>query len=195
VIGVLRIHSFGEGVPEAVQQVLTQGRNRGARAWIVDLRGNTGGSIEAMLGVAANFVEGRPVGLAVDRSGTPTPTTTAGRPAIPRKPKVFLVDRETASGAEVLAAAIKEYGIAPLVGTRTAGSVGVAAPRPLSDGSAVQITIGRLVAPYGAQLDKVGVQPDYEVERTVADLERGEDPQLLRAAEVLVGGGGLPTGR
>ena len=71
----------------------------------------------------------------------------------------------------------------------------MAAPRPLPDGSAVQITIGRLMAPSGAQLDKVGVQPDYEVERTVADLERGEDPQLLRAAEVLVGGGGLPTGR
>jgi carboxyl-terminal processing protease len=192
---VLRIRTFAEGVPEQVQQVLTQGRNRGVRAWIVDLRGNNGGSIEAMARVAANFIENRPVGLAIDRSGTPEPINALGRAAIPRMPMVVLIDKETSSGAEVLAAALKEYGVAPLVGTKTAGSVGVAAPRPLSDGSAVQITILRLVAPSGARIDKVGVQPDNEVDLTVADLERGEDPQLLRAAEVLMGGGGLPAGR
>ena len=195
VIGVLRIRTFGEGVPEAVQQVLTQGRNRGARAWIVDLRGNNGGSLEAMARVAANFIDNRTVGLAVDRSGTPEPINAIGRAAIPRMPMVVLVDKETASEAEILAAAIKEYGVAPLVGTKTAGSVGIAAPRPLSDGSAVQITIRRLVTPSGATIDKIGVQPDNEVELTIQDLESGEDPQLLRAAEVLVGGGGLPAGR
>ena len=187
VIGVLRIRSFGEGTPEMVQQFLVQGRNRGVRGWILDLRGNSGGSIEAMARVAANFIDNRTVGLAIDRSGTSEPIAALGRAAIPPMPMVVLVDKETASGAEVLAAAIKEYGVAPLVGTTTAGSVGIAAPRPLSDGSAVQITIRRLVAPSGAQIDKVGVQPDTEVELTVADLERGEDPQFERAAEILVG--------
>jgi carboxyl-terminal processing protease len=188
VLGVLRIRTFGDGVPEQVQQFLTQGRNRGARAWIVDLRGNPGGSLESMARVATNFIESRPVGLAVDRTGQQEPIVAPGRPAIPRFPFVLLVDRETSSAAEMLAAAIKEYQVAPIVGSRTAGSVGLASPQPLSDGSAIQITVRRLVAPSGASIDKQGVQPDVEANLTVEDLQRGEDPQLLRAVELLVGG-------
>jgi carboxyl-terminal processing protease len=190
VLGVLRIRGFGEGVPEQVQQYLTQGRNRGARAWIVDLRGNPGGSLESMARVATNFIEARPVGLAVDRNGQQEPIVAPGRPAIPRFPFVLLVDRETSSAAELLAAAIKEYQAAPIVGGRTAGSVGLASPQPLSDGSAIQITIRRLVAPSGAVIDKQGVQPDVEADLTVDDLQRGEDPQFLRAVELLAGGPG-----
>jgi carboxyl-terminal processing protease len=186
VLGVMRIRGFGDGVPEQVQQLLTQGRNRGARAWIIDLRGNPGGSLDAMARVATNFIEARPVGLAVDRTGQSDPIVAPGRPAIPRFPYVVLVDHETASAAELMAAAIKEYQIAPLVGTRTAGSVGLASPQPLSDGSAIQVTIRRLVAPSGAQINKQGVQPDFEAELTLDDLQRGDDPQLLRAVEILV---------
>ncbi len=148
-----------------------------------------------MARVAANFIDNRPVGMAVDRSGAAEPINGLGQPAIPRTPIVVLVNKETASGAEVLAAAIKEYGAAPLVGTRTAGSAGIAAPRPLSDGSVVQITVRRLVAPSGAQIDEVGIEPDSEIDLTIEDLERGEDPQLLRAAELLVEGGALSAAR
>jgi len=187
VLGVLRIRSFADGVPETVQQLLTQGRNRGARAWIVDLRGNTGGSIDAMARVAANFIDNRPVGLAIDRGGQREPITANGRPAIPRAPFVVLVDRDTAAGAEVLAAAIQEYKVAKLVGQRTAGSVGIAVPQLLTDGSAVQLTIRRLVSPSGAAIDKQGVQPDLEADLTVDDLQRGDDPQFALAVDVLSG--------
>jgi carboxyl-terminal processing protease len=195
VLGVLRIRSFGEGVPEQVQQLLTQGRNRGARAWILDLRGNPGGPIDSMARVATNFIESRPVGLAVDRNGQRDPIVAPGRPALARFPFVVLVDRETASGAEVLAAAIKEYQIAPLVGARTAGSVGIALPQPLSDGSAVQVTVRRLVAPSGAEIDKQGVQPDIEADLTLDDLQRGDDPQFMAAVEMLAGGPALSPGQ
>lgn len=188
VLGFLRIRSFGDGVPEQVQQFLTQGRNRGAQAWVVDLRGNPGGSLEAMARTATNFIESRPVGVAVDRNGQQDPIVAPGRPAIPRFPFVVIVDRETSSAAELMVAAIKEYQIAPIVGARTAGSVGLASPQPLSDGSAIQITIRRLATPSGATLDKQGVQPDVEAALTADDLQRGEDPQLLRALELLMGG-------
>jgi len=187
VLGFLRIRSFGDGVPEQVQQFLTQGRNRGAKAWVVDLRGNPGGSLDAMARVATNFIESRPVGVAVDRNGQQEPIVAPGRPAIPRFPFVVIVDRETSAAAEVLVAAIKEYQAGPIVGMRTAGSVGLASPQPLSDGSAIQITIRRLASPSGAAIDKQGVQPDVEADLTVDDLQRGDDPQLLRALELLTG--------
>jgi carboxyl-terminal processing protease len=188
VLGVLRIRSFGDGVPEQVQQLLTQGRNRGARAWVLDLRGNPGGSLEAMARVATNFIQTRPVGLAVDRNGQSDPIVAPGRPAIPSFPFVVIVDHETASGAELLAAAIKEYQAAPVVGARTAGSVGLASPQPLSDGSAIQVTIRRLVSPSGAVINKQGVEPDVEADLTLDDLQRGDDPQMLRAVELLANG-------
>jgi carboxyl-terminal processing protease len=185
VLGVLRIRAFADGVPETVTQLLTQGRNRGARAWILDLRGNTGGSIDAMARVAANFIDNRPVGLAVDRTGQRNPITANGQPAIPRFPFVVLVDRDTAAGAEVLAAAIQEYGAAKLVGERTAGSVGIAVPQLLSDGSAVQLTIRRLISPNGVAIDKQGVQPDIEADLTVDDLQQDDDPQFAEAVNLL----------
>jgi carboxyl-terminal processing protease len=188
VLGVLRIRRFAEGVPDQVQRVLTLGRNRGARAWIVDLRGNPGGPLEAMARVATNLIENRPVGLAVDRSGQRDPVIVQARPAIPRFPFVVLVDHETASAAELLAAAIKEYQIAPIVGVRTAGSVGLATPQQLSDGSAFQLTVRRLMTPNGNVIDKQGVAPDFEADLTMSDLQAGDDPQFLRAVELLVGG-------
>lgn len=193
VIGVIRIRSFGEGVPEQVQRVLTEGQNRGVRAWILDLRGNPGGSLESMARVATNFIESRPVGVAVDRSGQPEQIVAPGRPAVPRFPFVVLVDGDTASGAELLAAAIKDYRIAPLVGEQTAGSVGLASPQPLSDGSAIQVTIRRLMSPSGVVIDKQGVPPDFEAELSLADLQRGDDPQLFRAIELLVSGPNAPV--
>jgi carboxyl-terminal processing protease len=174
-------------VPEMVQRFLTQGRSQGARAWVLDLRGNPGGDLRAVARVAANFIENRPVGVAVDRSGSRTPINAEGRPAIPPAPIVVLVDRETSSGAEILASAIQEYQIGPIVGTTTSGSVGIASSQQLSDGSAIQLTISRLVSPSGQQLDKVGVEPDVSIDVTIADLERGQDPQLLRALELLLG--------
>ena len=61
-------------------------------------------------------------------------------------------------------------------------------PQPLSDGSAVQLTIRRLVSPNGTVIDKQGVQPDLEVDLTIDDLQRGDDPPFARAVELLAGG-------
>ena len=185
-VGILRIRDFGDTIPDAVQQVLAQGRARNAQAWVLDLRGNPGGQLSAVARVASNFVDARPIALAVDRAGNREPLNAEGRPAISPTPLVVLVDKETASGAEVLAAALQEYKVAPLVGTTTAGSAGIAVPRPLSDGSAVQLTERRLISPSGARIDGVGVRPDAEVELSIADLEQGDDPQMTRALELLL---------
>jgi carboxyl-terminal processing protease len=106
-------------------------------------------------------------------------------------PLVFLVDKETSTGAEMLASAIRDYQIAPIVGAQTSGNASISRPRPLPDGSVVQITVGRLVAPSGNAIDKVGVEPDLEIDLAATDLERGEDPQLSAGIEIalrLMGG-------
>lgn len=184
-VGYLRIRGFADGVPEQVQQVLSQGTQRGARVWIMDLRGNSGGSVEAMARVASIFIGQQPVAMVEDRSGDKTPIGFEARGPALRVPLVVLVDKETASGAEILAAALREYRVAAIVGTQTAGNVGIARPQPLPDGSAVQVTIGRLTTPNGTPLDKVGIQPDELAEVTDANLEAEQDPVMSKAIEVL----------
>jgi carboxyl-terminal processing protease len=193
-VGYLRIRSFtDETVPDMAMRLFVRERELGARAWLLDLRGNPGGSLSAVTRVAGMFVENRPIGFQV-RQSQQTPIIAEGSGPVTRgMPVVILVDEETASGGEILAAALQEYDVARVVGTNTAGNVGVAGQISLPDGSAIQITEQRYVTPSGARLDGVGVQPDVTVEMNDADVEAGRDPQLLKAVEVLgerLGGAG-----
>jgi carboxyl-terminal processing protease len=101
-------------------------------------------------------------------------------------PLVVLVDRDSASGAEILASALQEAKVGTLVGSRSAGNVGVATQIILADESVMQVTEQRFVSPSGAQLDGVGVSPDVAVEMTDEDLENDRDPQLGKALELIV---------
>ena len=97
-------------------------------------------------------------------------------------PLVVLVDGGTASAAEVVAAALQDRGRAVLLGTRTFGKASVQAPTQLSDGSALEITVGHYLTPSGRSLDGVGVTPDVEVPASA-----GSGVLLQRAVEVLSG--------
>lgn len=182
---VLRIRSFGEGDPETVQRILAAGRANGIKGWIIDLRGNTGGSMQAMTLIAVNFLDRRPVAIAVDRNGQRVALQAPSRPASAPIPFALVVDRATTSWGEVMAAAVKEYRAGPVVGSKTAGSVGVMT-LPLSDGSAIQFNVARMQTPGGQPIDKQGVQPDVEAPTTLADLQKGDDPPVRRAVELLM---------
>ncbi len=187
-IAYLRIRQFSDEVPMQVAQALAGMLTRGgAKGIVLDLRGNGGGSLRAVATVAGFFVDsGKPIGIEIDRARRKTPLNAEGTtPIRPLPPVAVLVDNGTASGSEILAAALKEYGLATLVGNPTAGSVAVAEVQTLSDGSQVQITVHRFVSPSGAQIDRVGVQPDEKVDLTPADLEAGRDPQLERAFDLI----------
>lgn len=184
-VGYVRIRSFNDQTAAAVRQFLTRQRQLGARGLVLDLRGNPGGSLEEVGSVAGAFVQDKPIGFEVNRVGQRDEIPAVGEPLVAGMPVSILVDGDTASGAEILAAALREYNVAELVGTSTAGNVGVAAILPLPDGSAMQITEQRFVTPSGTQLDGVGVKPDVLVELGDADLEAGRDPQLQRAAELV----------
>jgi carboxyl-terminal processing protease len=194
-IGYLKIRAFtDESVAQMAFGVLEQGPRRGLRAWVIDLRGNTGGALRAVLGVAAGFVDPNHtvIGYQVDRQRRHIPLETQAANLTSGMVVVVLVDRDTASGAEILAAALQEAKLATLVGTKTAGNVGVATQIPMPDDSQLQVTEQRFESPSGAQLDGVGITPDVVVEMTDEDLENDRDPQLQRALAItiqkLVGG-------
>lgn len=185
-VAYIRLRQFDDSVAPLVREALVRGSQLGATGWIIDLRGNAGGSLEAVQRVAGLFLGSRPIGYRVDRSRRREAVNALGTAMVqPNVPKVVLVDRDTGSGAEILAAALREYQVARLVGTTTSGSVGVAQVFPLSDGSAVQLTVQRFLSASGQQLERVGVRPDEAVDMTESDLVAQRDPQLERALQVL----------
>jgi carboxyl-terminal processing protease len=179
----LRIRRFQEGVGEAIRAELAQSVSLGARGWILDLRGTASGGFQDMLDVASIFVGPRPIGRVVERGQPQMPIVATGQPLETQVPTVLLVDGETGSAAEVLAAALREYQVADLVGSPTPGRVGIATTLPLPDGSAAQVTWRRILTPSGGRLDGVGLVPDETVDLAFEDWVQGRDPQLTRAVE------------
>lgn len=184
-VGYIKIRSFTDVVPDRVGRLLLEQRQAGVEGWIIDLRGNPGGSLVAVARVAGYFLNRGPIGISVDRSGQRETILAEARPFTVRAPLVLLIDGDSGSASEILASALKEYGLATLVGQNSAGSVGIANVRPLSDGSNLQVTVRRLLSASGRQLDKVGVKPDVTAELSAQDLETGRDPQRDQAVEVL----------
>ncbi|TME35475.1 MAG: S41 family peptidase [Chloroflexi bacterium] len=188
-IGYLKIRSFGDAsTVDQVLGILDQGRQRGLKGWVIDLRGNPGGSLNAVIGAAGGFFDANHavIGYQVDRQRRQTPLQTQPLNLLNGAALVVLVDRESASGAEIFAAALQEAQIATLVGSKTAGNVGVATQITLPDDSVLQVTEQRFVSPGGAQLDGVGVTPDVQVDMTDEDLQNDRDPQLGKALELIV---------
>jgi carboxyl-terminal processing protease len=188
-IGYLKIRSFSDASSvDEILGILDQGRQRGLRGWVVDLRGNPGGSLNAVVAAAAGFVDPNHsiIGYQVDRQRRQTPLQTQPLNMLNGAALVLIVDHDSASGAEIFAAALQEAKIATLVGSKTAGNVGVASQLTLPDTSVLQVTEERFVTPSGAQIDGVGVTPDAQVDMTDEDLQNDRDPQLAKALELVV---------
>lgn len=106
------------------------------------------------------------------------------------KPLAVLVNGNSASASEIFAGAIKDYGTGTLVGTQTFGKGIVQKIYPLSDGTAVKLTVSKYYTPKGNNIHEIGITPDVEVElnEEVANevtIPEDQDNQLQKAIEIL----------
>ena len=194
-IRLVTVSAFTRGVGRDVAGALAPGSGvHGARGVVLDLRGDPGGLLDEAVGVASVFLDGGPV-VSYDRRGAASRTLDAFEGGDTTTPLVVLVDSGTASAAEVVAAALQDRNRAVVVGARTFGKGTVQEPSTLSDGSALELTVGRYLTPSGRSLEGVGVEPDVLV-------PPGAAPELAerRALDVLTGlvaaaGGVAGTGR
>ena len=100
---------------------------------------------------------------------------------------VILVDRGSASAAEILAGALRAHGVGKLVGTNTFGKGSVQELVEITPDTALKITVARWVGPDGVQIPPDGIVPDVVVELTEEDGKADKDPQLDEAVEMLKG--------
>jgi carboxyl-terminal processing protease len=182
-VEVVRITAFTRGVGVAVRKaVLTPASPDQPPAGVVlDLRGNPGGLLTEAVEVASSFLNGGAV-VSYEKRGEPVHHLDALGTGDTSVPLVVLVDEGTASAAEVVAGALQDRNRAVIVGTRTYGKGSVQEPRTLSDGSAIELTVGRYLTPSGRSLDGVGIEPDISV-----STRAGSASAEQRALEVLRG--------
>jgi carboxyl-terminal processing protease len=165
--GYARITQFSDSTPADLDDALTHlgsGQHARLRGLVLDLRGNPGGVLEAAASVADEFLES---GIIVRGEGR-TPESrfeidaTAGD-VLRGAPLVVLIDGGSASGAEIVAGALRDHDRATLMGERTFGKGSVQTVIPLRHGQALKLTTSRYYTPSGASIHERGLEPDYVI--------------------------------
>lgn len=164
--GYLRIIEFTPQTPERVQDALDSFTAASFKGLVIDLRSNPGGLITSVVEVADKFIDSGPIVSTKSRLTYENSMYTAS----PRKttmpkgiPIVVLIDRGSASAAEILAGALKDHHLAYLVGDRTYGKGSVQSPVPLPNSDGIKLTIARYYTPSDTNIDKIGIPPDLEI--------------------------------
>ena len=187
--GYIRISEFSEVTSDQYKKAFADLKDQGMKKLVVDLRDNPGGLLTAVCGVLRQIL---PEGLIVyteDKNGKREEETCDGKNEL-TMPLAVLVNGNSASASEILAGAVKDYGIGTIVGTTTYGKGVVQTIQPLTDGSAVKITIAKYFTPKGNDINKKGITPDVEAELSGditdwAELTHEEDTQLQTALKEL----------
>ena len=185
----IQIVEFDDVTIDQFTDALATVKGSDMKGLILDLRGNPGGSLDAVVQIARKLLPEGMIVYTEDKAGKRTEYTCDGKTPL-EVPLVVLVDMNSASASEILAGAIQDYGIGTLVGTTTFGKGIVQQIMPFTDGSAIKITISAYYTPNGRNIHGTGIEPDVECEfdgDAYYNSDTPVDNQLEKAKEVLKG--------
>ena len=154
---------------------------------IIDLRGNAGGLMPNAVFIADMFLPSGHIVSIVDRNHQQSVIDAQVKPYAINKPLVILIDEASASASEILSGALKDNKKAILIGKRTYGKGMIQKIYPLPNETGMNLTIAKYLTPKGYDINKKGIEPDYEVEFTESDYLNNKDPQLDKAKAVMKG--------
>jgi carboxyl-terminal processing protease len=185
-IDYIRLADFGTTSYDEVRKALLEGRAHDAKGYILDLRANGGGLLDAAVQISSLFIQSGTIVATIDREGDREARSALGV-SVAAAPLVVLVDKYTASAAEITAGAIQDYRVGTLVGTKTFGKGVVQSIYNMSDGGALKITTARYLTPLGRDIQHRGIDPDVLVQQSVDPtlIDTPKDAQLAAAEAYL----------
>jgi carboxyl-terminal processing protease len=187
-LGYIRMLSFSEGVGKLLANAIRKVEREGAEGIVLDLRGNPGGLLDEAVLSASLFLPKDQVVVSTDSrtQGHSVHKSVGG--ILPRRPLAVLIDRNTASAAEILTAALADDAGATVVGTRSYGKGVFQEEKALSNGGALKMTVGEYFTPDGVNLARShGIHPDVKASD---NPETPADEGKERALDVLAGQAG-----
>ena len=182
----IAISRFSDDTDTIVKEAASTCKSQNANKILVDLRNDPGGYLDQAIRVASHWVDQGKTVVSEKRGGVVIKDhqAIAGQEFKGLK-TVVLINGGSASASEILAGALKDYGLATLVGEKSYGKGSVQEVDPLSGGASIKITIARWYTPNDKNIDKQGIEPDEKVDITVDQIKAGEDPQKAKALELL----------
>lgn len=188
-IGYIRISSFVNGTQKDFEDALADLQSQGMQGIVFDMRDNGGGMVDSVVAILDDILPAGTVVYTMDKSGKREDYTSDDAKKIDI-PVTVLVNESTASAAEIFTGAIRDFNYGTIIGTNTFGKGIVQSTVPLSDGSAVKITVATYYTPSGECIHEKGIKPDIELEFSYADENPTEydelkDNQVQKAMEVL----------
>ncbi len=193
-IAYLRVSYFNDTTWGEFDKIAKEIARKKPSGIVLDLRSNPGGYLDTSVRVASEWVSSGVIVYEKLNNGISDQFTAAdGKHRFVGIPTIILVDEGTASGAEIVAGALQDYGVATLVGNKTFGKGSVQDFEYFSDGSALKLTIAEWLTPHERQINKLGIEPDIAIEKMFVQKEGTEgstpddfeDKGLQKALELL----------
>ena len=186
-IALIKIYQFNEILPSQFKKIAQQILNSNVKKIILDLRNNPGGYLEVAQEIAGWFLKKGEI-VAIQDSGDLKKEKiyrSKGPSIFSSYPMVILINKGTASGAEILAGALRDNRNIKLVGENSFGKGSVQKQVFLSDGSSLKITVAHWLTPKRVLISKKGLVPDFKIEMKEKDWQKQRDPQLEKAIEII----------
>ncbi len=186
-IGYLRLAQFSAKAAQELGENITKLKQQGATSYILDLRNNPGGLVQAGVEIARQWLNEGTIVYTVDRRGAIDEIDATGT-ALTDAPLAVLVNEGTASASEILAGALQDNGRATLIGTKTFGKGLIQSLFELPNGSGLAVTVAKYETPNHHDIHKLGITPDRVVPNSEISLESAataEDTQYLAAVKEL----------
>lgn len=179
---IITVTRFDNNTGTEVQKEAAKFKEKGISKVILDLRGNGGGYVSAAQDLLSLWLDGKLMLTQKSlHSGNEKMSTASGKAILKDMKTIVLVNGSTASASEITAAALKDYGKATIVGTKTYGKGVVQKMYNLSGGGILKVTTAEWLTPNGDSINNNGVAPDVEVDMTVEDINKMRDPQMDKA--------------
>ncbi len=188
---IIKLYNFSAESPDLFRDAITSFVKSGSTRLVVDLRGNPGGYLEAAVNMASYFLQDGQV-VVSERQGKNEAVVnhrSTGIQGVPKGVKVVvLVDGGSASASEILAGALKDQGVAKIVGTKSFGKGSVQELINLDGGASIKVTIAKWYTPNGVNISESGIVPDVLVAvatTTPKGFKGVYDAQMIKALEVV----------
>ncbi len=186
-IGYLRLAQFSAKAAQELSDNITKFKQQGATAYVLDLRNNPGGLVQAGVEIARQWLDDGTIVYTVDRKGAIDEIDANGT-ALTDAPLAVLVNEGTASASEILAGALQDNGRATLIGTKTFGKGLIQSLFDLPNGSGLAVTVAKYETPNHHDIHKLGITPDRIVPTPEISLEAAgtkQDTQYVAAIAAL----------
>lgn len=181
---IISVYRFAEDTGALVRKLAEQAKAKQVDKVILDLRNNGGGYVSAageMLSLWLNGGDKYMIEKSIHNDDKTDYVPRGKNPIFKDTKTIVLINRSTASASEIVAGALKDYQKATIVGMTSFGKGVMQTMLNLSDGGKLKVTTAHWYTPNGSSINKTGIKPDVEIDRTVQDITEDKDPQLDKA--------------